>query len=392
MMRSVAAIVAGVALLAGCTTPSSETSTPASQSAATTTPAGSTRRAPAPDSSIAPRAAVSFDDLAGRAAHTATALLNGDVLVAGGCIVDGCSVATAETFIVASDCESVMRGPDLLGARDGHTANRLLDGSVALIAGYAGEGQAPLASVEIYAPAAGVVRSLDDLEQRRGGHASAALSGDRVVVLGGWVARRTFTASVEIIDVASGSVTPAAPLPVPIHAMDAVTLQDGRVLVTGGQIEAGEGTARAWTYDPESNAWSETGSMLNRRFKHFSVLLPDGRALVIGGTPDDEEILATTEIYDAKLGTFMAGPDLVEPRYKLPGGAVLVDQQRIFVGGGGRSIEIIDLDSGRSSVVEDLGSQGSFATTTALGDETVLILGGYDRRIDLRREVRVLAV
>ena len=310
--------------------------------------------------------------------------------MAGGCVSDGCSVATTETFIVASDGASVVRGPDLSGPRDGHTAHALGDGNVVLIGGYAGEGEPPLSSVELYEAHSGGIRRLDDLNQRRGGHASALLAGDRVLVVGGWIARRTYTRSAEIVDVSSGSVTEAKPLPVALHAMDAVTLADGRVLVTGGQLEGGEGTDGAWIYDESSNSWSATGLMIGRRFKHFSVLLPDGSVLVIGGTTDDLEILATTEIYDPVSGTFTPGPDLVEPRYKLPGGAVVVDGDHVIVGGGGQTIESIDLVTQTSMVLEDLGSQGSFATTTTIGDGGVLVLGGYDRSISLRRQVLLI--
>lgn len=333
---------------------------------------------------------VSFDELSGRAAHTATTLSTGEVLVAGGCVRDGCSVATAETFIVARDGTSVIRGPDLAGPRDGHTAHVLADGNVILIAGYVGEGEPPLSSIELFeAPSRGL-RRLDDLDQRRGGHASALLAGDRVLVVGGWIARRTYTRSAEIVDVPSGSVTEARPLPVALHAMDAVTLADGRVLVTGGQLEGGEGTDGAWIYDESADSWSETGPMLSRRFKHFSLLLPDETVLVIGGTTDDRQILATTEIYDPVSGQFVPGPDLVEPRYKLPGGAVVVDGTHVVVGGGGQTIERIDLVDRTSTVLEDLGSQGSFATTTALGGGGVLVLGGYDLGINLRRQASII--
>lgn len=332
----------------------------------------------------------SLRELARRAAHTATSLPSGDVLVAGGCITDGCGTATAETFIVASDGTSVARGPDLASPRDGHTATALSDGSVVLIGGYAGEGLPPLASIEVYDYQSAGIRSLDELNQRRGGHASALIGGDRILVVGGWVARRTYTSSAEIVDASSGRVTDAAPLPLALQAMDATSLYDNRVLVTGGQVADGEGTNRAWLYDPVSDSWSETGRMSEPRFKHYSVLLPEGRVLVIGGTRDDREILASTEVYDPATGTFTSGPDLVEPRYKLPGGAVVLEGDRVIVAGGGRTIEVLDLATGSSSVVEDLGSQGSFATATALGDRLTLVLGGYDLTIDLRREVRLI--
>ena len=344
---------------------------------------------PSPDPSP-PVVKVSLESLSVRAAHTATALPDGSVLVAGGCINDGCALATAETFLVWSDGKTVVRGPDLAGPRDGHTASSLPDGSVVFVAGYSGEGAPPLASIELFDARMGTIRSLGDLNQRRGGHASALVGQDNVLVVGGWVARRTYTSSAELVQTSSGSVIEVAPLPLALHAMDAITMSDGRVLVTGGQIEGGTGTDQAWIYEPSSDTWSETGGMHDRRFKHFSVLLGDGTVLVIGGTSDDREVLSTTEVYDPDSGSFSRGPDLVEPRYKLPGGAVVVGERSVIVGGGGRTVERIDLAEGTSTAVEDLGSQGSFATTTALGERHILVLGGYDRSIELRRRVLVM--
>lgn len=369
---------------------SGTTGQPTSPAPTTTTSTASYRGTGALEPSTSTTIGVSFDVLAARAAHTATSLMTGEILVVGGCVTDGCGVASAESFIVASDGETIVRGPDLAGPRDGHTASLLADGSVVLIAGYAGEGRPPLASVEVYDAKSGTIHSLGDLNQRRGGHAAALLGEDRVLVVGGWIARRTYTQSAEVVDTSSGESISVAPLPVALHAMDAVALLDGRVLVTGGQVTGGEGTTGAWTYDPELDSWSATGLMLEQRFKHFSVLLPDGRVMVIGGTTDDREILATTEIYDPASGLFTAGPNLVEPRYKLPGGAVVVDGERVVVGGGGHTIEVIDLTTWTSRAIEDLGAQGSFATATALGDGRILILGGYDDSIDLRHQVRLI--
>lgn len=132
--------------------------------------------------------------------------------------------------------------------------------------------------------------------------------------------------------------------------------------------------------------------MTEPRSKHFSLLLPNATVLVIGGAGDDQAIHSSTEVYDPATGMFTAGPDLVEPRYKLRGGAVLLDGERVVVGGGGRTVEMIDLRLGSSAIVADLGSQGSFATATGLGTDQVLVLGGYDQNIDLRRRVRVISV
>src|SRR3954451_24424859 len=40
--------------------------------------------------------------VAARAAHTATALPNGAILIAGGCVVDGCGTASDQTFIISA--------------------------------------------------------------------------------------------------------------------------------------------------------------------------------------------------------------------------------------------------------------------------------------------------
>jgi len=81
-----------------------------------------------------------------RAAHTATALPDGRVLVAGGCIDPGCETATATTELYDLDTRRSVRGPKLGRSRVGHAAVALRDGSVLLLGGFGG--RTPTASVE----------------------------------------------------------------------------------------------------------------------------------------------------------------------------------------------------------------------------------------------------
>jgi hypothetical protein len=323
--------------------------------------------------------------VAARAAHTATTLGDGRVFVAGGCVIDGCGEATDTTFLLLADGRTAVPGPRLAGPRDGHTAT-LVDAGVVLAGGFSGESRGALGSVELFDPGTDTVRSLDQLIQARGGHAAAALSNGTVLVIGGWIGSRTYTSTAEIIDPTSGAVTRAADAPVAADALDAIALADGRVLVTGGQVQPAVATAEAEIYDPARDEWITLPSMSTPRLKHLSILLSDGRALIIGGTSDDQHVLATTEVFDPQTNTFSEGPRLIEGRYKMTGGAVALPGNRVLIGGGGTSVELLDIEDGTSRMIASYGERGSFATVNAWGPDAFVVLGGYDDRIGLRRD------
>ena len=72
-----------------------------------------------------------------RAAHSAISLPSGEVFVAGGCVVDGCSEATTETFVVAAGGAGAVRGPEMALPRQGHSATLAGDALVLPVAGRA---------------------------------------------------------------------------------------------------------------------------------------------------------------------------------------------------------------------------------------------------------------
>jgi hypothetical protein len=332
---------------------------------------------------------VGLDLVAARAAHTASSLTSGEVLVAGGCVVDGCGEATANTFIVAGDGSSARAGPGMLSPRDSHTAT-VIRGDVYLAGGFSGEGVPPLATVDVYRAGSSAIEPFGTLTQARGGHAAALMGdGSTALVAGGWIRSRTYASSVEILDPALGVVS-APDLPWAADALDAVTLADGRVLVTGGQIAPGVATDAAAIYDRAAASWRVVGPLTTARLKHSSVLLDDGRVFIFGGSPDDERLLATTELFDPVTGTFDVGPPLNEPRYKMPGGAVALPNGRVLIGGGGRTVELVDVPNATTDVVAKLDGRDSFGTLSALADDAYIVLGGYDERINLSRDYTVV--
>jgi hypothetical protein len=267
-------------------------------------------------------------------------------------------------------------------ARDVHTATLLGSGDVLVTGGFSGEGMPPLASAEVFDADTGTWQPAGALSLQRGGHAAAVLGSGRVVVAGGWVRSRTYTATTEVFDPATGTFTAGPDLPVAADGLEAVALDDGRVLVAGGQSAPGVASDQAVVIAADGITLEVVGPLTTARFKHTMVVLDDGRVLVIGGTPDDIELLTSTEIFDPDTGTFQPGPDLIHGRYKMTGGAALLPDGRVLVGGGGDGVEIIDLEAGLSTEATIASGVSSFGTVT-LAEEVVLLVGGYDDRIRL---------
>ncbi|HEV8701075.1 MAG TPA: hypothetical protein VGV60_07370, partial [Candidatus Polarisedimenticolia bacterium] len=118
-----------------------------------------------------------------RAATSATTLLDGRVLVAGGS--DGTSdLASAEVYDPAADSFAATAG-GLATARQGHLAFLLPFNNQVLIAGGTSDG-APTASAELFAPWNDAFRATGDMSEARAGAAGSPLNLEgRLLVAGG---------------------------------------------------------------------------------------------------------------------------------------------------------------------------------------------------------------
>ena len=110
-----------------------------------------------------------------RAAHTATLLMNGKVLITG-----GTTVLTAEIFDPAS--RVFMTTGSITDFRSSHTATLLLNGTV-LVAG--GSGPARLSSAEVFDPATSTFSFTGSMTRARTGHTATLLNDGTVLVVGG---------------------------------------------------------------------------------------------------------------------------------------------------------------------------------------------------------------
>jgi hypothetical protein len=325
-----------------------------------------------------------------RAFFTATRLLDGRVLIAGGLHVWGGGtedyLATAELYDPASG-KFTLTG-SMTTPRYMHAAVRLLDGRVLIIGGVGYSGGKPdfLSSAELYDPATGTFSptgSLPDGYWGGSGYtfasfgAATLLPDGRVVAFGDSCdsagtclpgaalydpTTGTFSAGGNLPEgsalsfTVSGGLPDIGGLPDPVIGasgkgwMDyaATALPDGRVLVTGGDAftfsganSSWQGISTAWLYDPATLSWSRTGSMLYARVDHAAVSLRDGRVLIVGGVGEgehycDSSVERAVEVYDPKTGKFSATGSLLEVPGELgrESTVVVLADGRVLVAGG----------------------------------------------------------
>jgi Kelch motif len=324
-----------------------------------------------------------------RAAHTATLLHSGKVLLAGGCALDGCELdARGRTTEVFDPKTGRFRpGPPLLRPRVGHVAVRLRDGSVLVAGGWTGS--EPTATAELYRPGRGFSR-LPSMTTARGGFTASLLPDGRVLIVGGTDGQRTLH-SAELFDPRSRSFRRTGSMLAARAAHAAARLVRARVLITGGSAD-GRVLASAEIYDPRTGRFSPTSSMTATRHKHAAVTLRSGFVLVVGGSDhrDFRGRHRSAELYDPRRGRFTRVGRMAEARFKLPDAVVRLPSGTVLVVGGGRQAEVYDPDRRRFQAVAGTGTTLSFATATVLPNGRVLVAGGYDDSISVMSRARLI--
>ncbi|MDQ3618316.1 MAG: hypothetical protein M3374_06355 [Pseudomonadota bacterium] len=327
---------------------------------------------------------VRIDEMAvSRAAHQATRLPSGKVLVTGGC-AGQCDVSLDEVEVFDPASGGFQSLPPMAEPRNSHAAVALEDGRVLVAGGWSG--REVTASVELFDEASGRFNSIAGMTQARAVPKAVRLVDGRVLVTGGQTADMVPLDSAEIIDPATGRSMAIASMGSPRLAHAAVALGDGRVLITGGiRSRRGEVLRSAEIFDPATGRFEPTGDMAFPRQKHAAVRLGDGRVMILGGTDSGPRSgrYRSTELYDPATGRFSTGPDMLSQRYKLPDGALLLPSGDVLVVAGAPQVERFDSGTGRFvALTGELDGPHEFATATLLDNGEVLVLGGYDEQIE----------
>jgi hypothetical protein len=308
-------------------------------------------------------------------------------------------------FILNDPVDCWQKTAALHVARLGHTATRLLDGRV-LVAG--GDDGRQGASVEIYDPSTGSWTLAAPLHVARIGHVAARLADGRVMVLGG---HDTYTPqthtyvienSAEIYDPAVDAWTVVSGPLTPRDYPSLTLLNDGKLLIAGGLDAADQAVSTSELFDPSTGQWMQTGSFWNpgphaypvvwKRWGHTATLMADGRVLVTGGFPEEwiMETLAQAQVYDPATGLWSDAGDMTERRGRGYHAATLLADGRVLVTGGDwrtcmgggcgeftlGSSEIYDPRANAWSAGPDLQTPRNSHTATRLDDGSVLLVGG----------------
>jgi WD40 repeat protein len=340
-----------------------------------------------------------------RAAHTATLLPNGNVLIAGG--FNSTEVlATAELFDPVTGTFTATG--TMTSTRFLHTATLLANGKVLITGGsdnltalsthvsrsrtVLANGKVPagapvssfdLDTAELYDPATGTFTVTGTMSEVRSEHTATLLTNGKVLVAGG-----TADNVAELYDPAAGSFTPTSGMLVVggRWACTATLLNDGTVLIAGGRDDENVFDAfplnNAELFDPTTGTFAATGSMTQFRYDHTATLLNSGpnsgQVLLAGGFNGNP--VSDAELFDPTTGSFSRTGSMSSPRADQT--ATLLNDGTVLMAGAFSfsaplaSAEVFDRTASAFAPTGSMETPRYIHTATLLNSGEVLVTGG----------------
>jgi hypothetical protein len=247
---------------------------------------------------------------AARLYHTATLLVNGDVLVTGGENFTSGFLANAELYNPATGRWTLTGSMTV--PRVDHDAVLLQNGQVLVAGGYnASPGY--LASAELYNPATGAWTATGSMTTGRAGFVMRLLPNGQVLAAGG----DGFLTSAELYNPGTGTWTATVSMTVGNDTNWAVPLQNGEVFVLNDNL-----------YHPSTGTWTATARDPIGAYAPLA-LLPNGDVFAAGGIQGNSIYHPSTDQW-----TNFPPPPCTTIHQNCEGGGALLNTGKVLVAGG----------------------------------------------------------
>ncbi|CAF4785166.1 unnamed protein product, partial [Rotaria sp. Silwood2] len=339
-----------------------------------------------------------------RCLHTASVLISGKVLVAGGYGYDGYSDwgpwNSSELYDPATGMWT--RTGNMTLGRYYHTASILANGKVLVVGGYRSDEYSYLGSLnssELYDPATGIWTRMGNLAVGRYFHRASVLTNGKVLVTGGYGFDGhnylDILNSSELYDPTTGIWTKIGNMHFRRYCHTASVLANGKVLVISGY---GSDDYSYWgylnsteLYDPTTGIWTRTGNINVGRQYHTASVLTNGKVLVAGGYFSDGysywKPVNSSELYDPMTGIWTKTGNMTDGRYYHTA-SVLANGKVLVAGGYGysgsnsfgilNSSELYDPSTGIWTMTSSMNTARSEHTASVLTNGKILVTGGYN--------------
>jgi Galactose oxidase, central domain/Kelch motif len=327
--------------------------------------------------------------LSARDGHTATILINGKILAAGGSN-NGVALTSTELYNPAAGTWASTGSMNV--ARSHARAVLLSNGSVLVMGGCVNDClSATTNSAEIYNPNAGTFTATGSMVQARSDFAVTLLANGQVLVSGGCTGFdvngcTSVTNKTEIYDSSSGTWKASAALRAARYAMTATLLAGSKVLVAGGSTAALDALNSSEIYDPTTKTWTLGAKMVQPRADYASIMLGTGKILFAGGENISGVSINNAELYNSSTGKFTATGNMTATRVEHT--AVLLSNGKVLVSGGNNqtlggatplaSAELYNPATGTWSATGSMSNARAGHTTTVLHNGNVVTAGGSD--------------
>jgi WD40 repeat protein len=270
--------------------------------------------------------------------------------------------------------------PDLTmnHSRFGHTATALLDGTVLIVGG-----DPDSSTAEIFDPATPKFTDTSVMAYPRSNHRATLLQNGTVLITG---SDETDKLEAEIYDPKTGAFTKTGPMHAARCSHTSTLLPNGEVLITGGQDNGNDGPAlsSAELYDPDTGEFTVIGETMagGARFNHQATLLDNGAVLITGGNNGVSQ-LTSAEIYSPpdsgySTGHFSLIDEVMLYAHEGHQAVLLRDGTVLLIGGNISSVanEIFNPDVSTFRATGPMSRDRSYGATAVLTDGRVLITGG----------------